>query len=243
MGLPAPSAPTCCRAAIEFVATEGRAAECPTCGLIYLPDDSDRASDVELRPRERAPHAPLAQVLEAVSLALAVRAENDVTPRRPLSPIAKAQGRTELSTSDASAGTTARLWRLVTEPAGRVGRDRRAGFVDALVRYCDATSRPDTDEIDWTAARRFEEQLGRLDAESRRTLATVARRCRPSVSWDAAALVVADELAPRALRDRWTTTRSASRAAPPPELEALAWGEDVLTSALIAWTLATRGGA
>lgn len=240
MGLPATEAPTCCGAAIELVATEGIAAECQTCGLIYLP--SDRVSDLEVRPRERR-HAPLAEVLEAVSLAQAIHAENDVAPRAGLSPIAKAQGRAALASADASEGTTGRLWRLITEPAGRVGRDRRGGFVDALVRYCDATSRPDTEEIDWTAAKRFEAQLDRVDAESRRVLTALARRCRPSVAWDAAALVVADELAPRELRARWTTTRSASRAAPPPELEALAWGEDALTSALVAWTLATRDGA
>lgn len=228
MGLPLPAATTCCAAALAMASSEGVAAECQTCGTIHWPS---RPSAVDLRPRPA-----LGPIIEAVSLVLALEGENDVSPRPGLSPIARAQGRTALPTADASEGTTARLWRLISEPAGRVGERRRKQFLDALVDYCAATS-ADTAEPDWVLARRYAEQLARVDVTSRRALVAVARRCRPAVSWDAAALVVADECAPRDLRERWTMTRSSSRAAPPVDLEALAWGEDLLTAATAEWSL------
>lgn len=228
MGLPLHAATTCCAAALAMASSEGVAAECPTCGTIHWPS---RQSAVQLRE-----HPSIASLLTDVSLALDLSAENDTAPRPGLSPIARAQGRAALPTSDASDGTTARLWQLVTSPAGRVGRDRRAGFVDALVRYCEATSTRER-EPDWELAKRHAEQLAKLDSESRRVLVALARRCRPTVAWDEAALVVADECAPRALHTRWTTTRTTSKTAPPVELEALAWGSDALTSAVAAWRL------
>jgi hypothetical protein len=228
MGLRAHAPPSCCRDALALVAAEGVAAECQACGTIHWPSRTT-ATYVRARPS-------IADAIEAVSLAIDLSAENDTAPRPGLSPIARAQGRAALPTSDASDGTTARLWQLVTSPAGRVGRDRRAGFVDALVRYCEATSTRER-EPDWELAKRHAEQLAKLDSESRRVLVALARRCRPTVAWDEAALVVADECAPRALHTRWTTTRTTSKTAPPVELEALAWGSDALTSAVAAWRL------
>jgi hypothetical protein len=238
-----PPAASCCDVARAFVVAEGRPAECPTCGTVYLPDDAPdaaRPSRIETRPRRRT-SPPLAEVIAAVRLALAWRREHDVDRQAPpVSPLARMQGRSDGTTDDATASTAGALWRLVTDPSGKVGRRARSGFVDALLRHCDETSRPLADAPDWVVARAHAARLAALDAPHRAALVAVARRADASVAWDVAALIVADECAPSSLRVRWTSTRARAldRTTPPPELSALAWGETALREALAAWGLA-----
>lgn len=94
-----------CNDTLARVLAEGRAAECPTCGTVYLPDDTDgdaRQSRVETRPHRRA-SPPLAEVIAAVQLALAWRREHDVDRAPPaVSPLARMQGRSSGTIDDAS---------------------------------------------------------------------------------------------------------------------------------------------
>lgn len=241
------SAPaSCCNDTLALVLSEGRPAECPTCGTVYLPDDAGdaRQSRVETRPHRRA-SPPLAEVIAAVQLVHALRRET----ARPLtadavSPLARMQGRSSGVGDASTASSVGTLWRLVTDPAGKVGRERRRGFVDALLRHCEETSRPLEDAPDWTEARAHEARLAKLAPPHRAALVALARRCDASVPWETAALVVADECAPSSLYARWTGVHRAAGAmgrprvdldAPPPALAALAWGEHALTEALAAW--------
>lgn len=238
---------SCCDDTLALVIAEGRAAECPTCGTVYLPDDADdaRQSRVETRPHRRA-SPPLGEVIAAVQLALALRRETArPLTRDAVSPLARMQGRTSSVGDDASTSSVGTLWRLVTDPAGKVGRARRRGFVDALLKHCEETSRPLDDAPDWALARAHAERLSALAAQHRVALTTLARRCDASASWETAAMVVADECAPSSLRARWTSTRARAtdRTTPPAELSALSWGETALREALDAWGRTSAAGA
>lgn len=223
----------------------------PHCATIYLPPDPDdtdddaRQSRVETRPYRRA-SPPLAEVIVAVQLALAWRREHDVDRAPPaVSPLARMQGRSSGTIDDASVSSVGALWRLVTDPDGKVGRRARGGFVDALLRHCEETSRPLDDAPDWALARAHAERLSALAAQHRTALVALARRCDASASWETAALVVADECAPSSLRARWTSTRARAtdRTTPPAELSALSWGEAALREALDAWGRTSAAGA
>ncbi|MFO0607283.1 MAG: hypothetical protein U0324_29235 [Polyangiales bacterium] len=243
----------CCAETIARVLSTASADACPTCGTVYLPPD-DAANDAagDARPsRVRAPSpAPLSEAIADVALALRWRREaRAVAVGSARSPLAPLQGRSSGAETDASAATTAWLWRLVTEPSSKVGRKARAGFVDALVRHCSETSRPDEDEPDWAAARAHAVRLAALERAHREALRAVAARCRPDVAWDVACLVVADECAPAELRATWTGVYRAldgagrprvDRTAPPAHVAARAWGDRELRAALAAWGASAR---
>lgn len=232
----APS-PACCDATLALAAMLGGVHRCPGCGAVF---EGDRPSHVDLAPRL----PPLAEVIADVQLALRWRREHQAVAAPPSrSPLARLQGEAAVrSTSTASAPD---LWRLVASPESRVGRRARAGFVAALLDYCAATSRSD-DEPDWSRARALAARLAGLDPAHASTLRALARRCDPGVGWSAAAVAVADELAPPALRAAWARPPETGRRGrprvdpclPPPDLAAEAWGEDRLVAALAAWARA-----
>lgn len=238
----------CCRATLALVEAGGSSAACPTCGTLFYvaPDNDVHAASGERASPPPPRLLPLAEVIPDVALALRWRREQATGAELPraTSPLARLQGRSSGADEDASASTTGQLWRLVRSPGSKVGRKAREGFVDALVRFCDETSRPPEEEPDWRRARVLAEQLGRLEAEHRAALVALARRSGPAVGWDVACLVVADECAPPALRATWTQVRRAAgvgrprvdRTEPPPEAVALAWGRERLTAALAAWS-------
>lgn len=231
----APS-PPCCAPSIALAHELGGVHRCPDCGSLY---EGALPARVDLSAVPRLP--PLAEVIADVQLALRWRREHQaiaLTPAR--SPLARLQGEAAVSSSSSSSAPD--LWRLIASPESRVGRRARAGFVEALVDYCDATSRDD-EEPDWSRARALAARLARLARPHAAVLTTLAHRCRPDVSWSAASLVVADALAPHELRAQWTAPPSTGRAgrprvdplAPPPALAAEAWGDQELRAALAAW--------
>lgn len=231
MHLDVDALPSCCDASIALAQDLGGLHRCPVCGECY---EGDRPSHVDLVARRAV---PLREVLDDVGLALqwAREHQRDTLAPRP-SALATLQGRRSVpADEDATWASTSALWRLITSPGSRVGRRARASFTDALLRYCADTTRVEVD-VDWDRARALAGRLDALAIVHRSVLVCVARRCRRDTAWDLAAIAAADGCAPPALRARWTSTRRLDRAAPPPELAALAWGDEALRAAIDAWS-------
>lgn len=237
MHLDVDTLPSCCEATIAIAQDLGGMHRCPTCGELYEGEGGiERPSHVALVAHRAL---PLREVIADVVLALkwAREHQHDTLAPRP-SALATLQGRRSVpADEDATWASTSALWRLITSPGSRIGRRARSSFTTALLRYCEDTSR-DVVDVDWDRARSLASRLDSLPAVHRAVLVCVARRCRVDVAWDVAALAAADGCAPLAQHQRWTSTRRADRAAPPPELAALAWGDDALRAAVDAWSAA-----
>ena len=152
-----------CATVAAVVRHTGRESACD-CGRIYTPRWSDADDAPPVAPLTAA-RAAWPGVLRDLSLArLYARQEAARVPGGPADAsglLGRLQGRAGGATRDASGSQVATMWGLLT----RGGSERaRAGFVAALVRHCEETTRPDTDAVDWDHARRCAERLRRLCA-------------------------------------------------------------------------------
>lgn len=245
---PAPHCADCATVA-AVVRHTGRESACG-CGRIFVP----RWSREDDTPPAVPPVAPLTSaraswpgVLRDLSLAsLYARQEAARVPGGPADAtglLGRLQGRAGGATRDASGSQVATMWGLLQ----REGADRaRRGFVDALLRHCEETSRPDTDAVDWDHARRCAERLRWLCARGEgRLLVALASELAEGATWRDGARLAADACAPPEMRAAWAARaleerglvgrprRDVTRA--PVEAEQIAWGEARLVEAVTTW--------
>lgn len=157
--------------------------------------------------------------------------------------LGRLQGRAGGAMRDASGSQVATMWGLLT----RDGSERaRAGFVAALVRHCEETTRPDTDAVDWEHARRCAERLRALAARGEgRLLVAIAHELGEGAAWRDGCLLAADVCAPPEVRAAWSARAAEERglvgrprrdvARAPVDAERAAWGEARLVVAMTTW--------
>lgn len=198
---------------------------------------------------------PPALVLPRVlaEVALALRWESDhraalrAGPASPRSPLAGWVGQGSAA-REATDDQTSLYWDVVLDPKTDAGQEFRDSFVDALVSHCAEGAGASNDDVDWARARTLAARLAALEPTYRHALRALGRRCSPRSEWGEAAIVVADELAPPALRAAWEHVVGPGRpgrprrdpSQPPPDAERAAWGGDVLRAALAAWEESAR---
>ena len=237
-----------CATVAAVVRHTGRESVCD-CGRIFAPRWSD-ADDAPAPP----PVAPLTAaraawpgVLRDLAAArLYARQEAARVPGGPADAsglLGRLQGRAGGAARDASGSQVATMWSLLQ----REGADRaRRGFVDALLRHCEETSRPDTDAVDWDHARRCAERLRALCARGEgRLLVALASELAERATWRDGARLAADVCAPPEMRAAWGARELEERgvigrprrdvAAPSVEQERVAWGEARLVVAVTTW--------
>lgn len=237
-----------CATVVAVVRHTGRESVCD-CGRIFAPRWSDDAS-----PAAVPPVAPLASaraawpgVLRDLAAArVYARQEAARVPGGPADAtglLGRLQGRAGGATRDASGAQVAQRWALLH----RDGADRiRSAFVDALMRHCEETTRPDTDAVDWDHARRCAERLRALCARGEgRLLVAVAIELAEGATWRDGARLAADACAPPEMRAAWSARELEERgvigrprrdvAAPSVEQERVAWGEARLSEAVMTW--------
>lgn len=197
-------------------------------------------------PAREPPALVLSRTIADVELALCwedeQRAGRRAGPARPRSPLAGWVGQGSAA-REASDGQTALYWDVVTAPTTDAGREFRESFVEALVDHCEAGAGASNDDVDWPRARELAARLAAVAPPHGAALRALGRRCSPRSTWEEAAIVVADELAPPALRAAWEHVAGPGRpgrprrdpSQPPPSAERAAWGGDVLRAALEAW--------
>jgi hypothetical protein len=250
--------PDCEFAAHQYDRT-GSAVVC-TCGRVYADEGfrwpaqatEDPAAADESGERPSPPAEALGHLLAELAALARWEAEQSASwaPRPPVSPLARLQGLAACgdAETDATSGQVRRLSDLILSPRSKVGRTARANFVDALVRYCDETSRPERDAVDPAAGAAVSAKLRRFaddprTAEHAQVLLVLHRAATPRTTWDEASRLVADMLAPAALRAAWSARVTAvtpgrpriDPTAPAAALWCLAWGEARLSAAIDAW--------
>lgn len=226
-----------CSTTAALVRHTGQWSRCG-CGVVFDPVPAR----LEPQPVERAPDLAAARaawpgVLRDLAAArLWARAEAARVPGGPADAaclLGRLQGRAGGATRDASDSQVATMWAVLQ----REGADRaRRGFVDALLRHCEETSRPDADATDWAHARRCGERLRALaERGEARLLLAIAFELGEGATWRAGCLLAADVCAPPALRAAWSARAAEERGIvgrprrdalrPPVDVERAAWGE------------------
>lgn len=245
-----------CAAAAERASLTGAGVVCERCGCTAWPGSGSVLLRVPFDLDPAPPVAPagtvdLGAVLAELDLAGRWEAQerhHGTGPAPVRSPLASMQARGGSGDRPATRVQVAALGRLLTAE-GRLGASARAGFVDALVEHCLETGggAANDDDAQWVEGRRLALTLrGIPDPETRRGLRALGRRCTTHATWRDCALVIADELAPPALRAAWDGVAGEGRRgrprvdplAPPPDVEREAWGGDVLARLLEAWVAA-----
>lgn len=166
-------------------------------------------------------------------------------------PLARWQGKVigREADADATGRQVGALWGMIAAPSTKAGRFARQHFANALLEYCERTSRPlDHDEVDWTLAQELAAVLARIASAERAVLVTLGRYCTSSTRWVEAARVVADAHAPPALRAAWDLSAGPGAPGrprrdplrPPPDTERAAWGAPLLEHVVGTWELARR---
>lgn len=244
-----------CLVAEQRYETAGTPTVCGDCGRVYAADDwrwpvaaPAEPATVEQRPPPVDGLERLLVDLEALS-AWARERSMPWVPAATVSPLARLQGQAACgaAASDATWSQVARLSSLVRDPRSKVGREARAGFVAALLRYCESTSRAASEPADPARGTAIADRVARLRAlpdgdELAPVVGLLRERARRGLSWDAACVLVA-ELAPSTLRASWSA-RSTSvgpgrprvdPTRPPPEAARRAWGDARLRATIDAW--------
>lgn len=230
--------PECCIPHSRLAVELGEASTCTRCGTTWRADGAPAPSP--------ALDAALSLTIADVELALRWDAEERAGRRAgPALPRSALSGWVGAGSAarDATDEQTRHLWDVVVAPTTEAGAGMRSTFVDELVRHCEEGAGLAVDDVDWPHARALAARLAALDPAHRAALRALGRRCSPRSTWDEAAIVVADELAPPALRAAWELVAGPGRpgrprrdpSQPPPSAERAAWGGDVLRAALEAW--------
>ena len=248
-----------CETAAHLYETTGAATVCD-CGRVYAADDfrwptqatEEPAMASESGERPSAPAEALGHVLAELDALGRWEAEHAASwgTRPAVSPLARLQSLAACgdAESDATSGQVRRLTDLILSPRSKVGRAARQHFVDALVRYCDETSRPEREAVDPAAGAAVSARLRRFIDDPRtsmhaQVLLVLRRAATPRTTWDEASRLVADMLAPAALRAAWSARVTAvtpgrpriDPTTPSPAVARLAWGEVRLRAAIDAW--------
>lgn len=228
-----------------YAVATGHATTCRDCGArVEMADvgETERPSHVALVGH---PVRALARAIEEVGLALRVtteeRADNRLPIPRAINPIGRMMSSVGTATDDATTAQVRGLSHLILSGRGAKAAFVRHGFVEALLRHCEETSRPSdlpgaVDGYDHDAARRHAHRLAALPQDVRRPLVAVARG-GPSQGWPEAVATVERECYPapvvttygeagRPKRDRSGLTEAIVRTA---------HAEALLTAALEAW--------
>lgn len=236
-----------CATVAAVVRHTGRESACD-CGRIYTPrwSDADDAPAPTVAPLAAARAAWPGVLRDLAAARLYARQEAARVPGGPADAtglLGRLQGRAGGATRDASESQVATMWGLLTRG---VSERARAGFVAALVRHCEETTRPDTDAVDWDHARRCAERLRWLCARGEgRLLLALATELAEGASWRDGARLAADACAPGDLRAAWAARALEERgvigrprrdvAAPSAEQERVAWGEARLSEVVRVW--------
>lgn len=250
--------PDCEFAAHQYDQT-GSAVVC-TCGNVYAADDfrwpaaaaEEPGTGEESGERPSAPAEALGRILVDLEALGRWEAEHAASwaPRVQSSPLARLQGLAACgdAETDATSWQVRRLTDLILSPRSKVGRAARQHFVAALVRYCDETSRPEREVADPATGAAVSARLRRFLDDPRtsghaQVMLVLRRAASPRTTWDEASRLVADQLAPAALRAAWSARVTAvtpgrprvDPAVPSPAVARLAWGEVRLRAAIDAW--------
>lgn len=245
-----PTCPACATASARYGAT-GCAVVC-ACGRVYAPDDfrwpaTPDASDDATPPAKRPPHEGLGHLLADLDVIAEWERERSapIAPRASPSPLARMQSEAACGVAQGptSLRQVAQLESMILSPSSRFGRAARDAFVGALLRYCEATSRPDREPVDPAMAARLAHRFARLaHTDYGPALLALRRSASSRTTWDAACGIVADACAPAETRAAWAvrTTGRPGRpridpTRPPPDVARLAWGAAHLAAAIDAW--------
>ena len=174
-----------------------------------------------------------------------------IAPRAQPSPLARMQSLAACGAASGPSSTrqVAQLESMILSPSSRFGRAARDAFVGALLRYCEATSRPDREPVDPAMAARLAHRFARLShTDYGPALIALRRSATPRTTWYGACGIVADACAPTETRAAWSqrSTGHAGRPGrpridptrPPPDVARLAWGAAHLAAAIDAWEVA-----
>lgn len=258
--------PTRCDATSALVVATRASHTCPDCGNTVHPtgaafprstpaNDADAPeSHVELvfDLRDVLPEDDVGLAIAELELAHRWRVDHhSVRFGGDRTPLARLQAEADGADTDATARQVRDLAKMLAAPTSGVGQRAHGRFMLKFYDHCARAERMADEDVDWELARAMEDRLNTLEPWERAALRALSRRCTARVSWEEAALAVADELAPPALRALWERTARTGLPGrprrdpllPPPEAERIAWGGDVLRAALEAWARARHAGA
>lgn len=246
----------CTTASARYEAT-GTPTVCE-CGRVYAPDDFRWPTEPavllvdpdDAPPVKRAPHQGLGHLLADLDILAEWERERSapIAPRASPSPLARMQSQAACGAAQgpSSLRQVAQLESMILSPSSRFGRAARDAFVGALLRYCEATSRPDREPVDPAMAARLAHRFARLShTDYGPALIALRRSATPRTTWDGACGIVADACAPAETRAAWSqrSTGHAGRPGrpridptrPPPDVARLAWGAVHIAAAIDAW--------